>query len=155
MNRQSKVATGTTARRSTRVMTWSFLGLFSACGVFGFELWPFTGWRLFADARERFHISWSPSAEYDDGTSGPLTLAAAGAAGTPFLIGRLAELPQRDRDDLCSQWLVSSASDRRVQRISIYRETRDLARRSGDRSAPPHKELAYVCERGRLEAVTP
>jgi hypothetical protein len=40
------------APRWARWFVAVYLGLFVLCGVAGFEAWPLTGWRLFADARQ-------------------------------------------------------------------------------------------------------
>lgn len=141
-------------RRRTRIFVWSFLAMFCICGLFGFELWPMTGWRLFADQRTRHHVDWSSEVEYVDGSTGPLVLRSAGS-GTPFMIGRLDKLTSRDRDHLCQEWLALAGADadgagNGVRRILIFRMSRDLGTRIGDKSAPPAQELAHVCEGGRL-----
>jgi hypothetical protein len=111
-----------------------------------------TGWRLFADVREQHHITWAATAIYTDGTEGPLELDAPGSSGTPFVMGRLTELSEHDRDRLCSQWLRLGSGERTLGRIAISRETRDLADRQGTRSAPPVRRLAFVCSNDDMSA---
>jgi hypothetical protein len=132
-------------------LVWLFLGMFAVCGVFGFELWPLTGWRLFADARQRYNVSWSAEAEYGNGSSSGLALQSAALSGTPFLIGRLNEISMADRNRLCAEWL--DVGD--INRIDIYRSVSDLGARVDDRAAPPTRELAYTCENRVISAVRP
>lgn len=143
----------------SRMVIWIYLAAFSICGVFGFELWPMTGWRLFADARKQHSASWQPQVEFTDGTSDALQLNTAGSTDIPFLISRLHQLPQNDRNDLCAQ-LSAIADDneregnRALERILIYKSTHNLDDRDGDKSAPPKQELAFTCQDGRLSEPT-
>lgn len=136
-----------TARKKLAI--WAFLAVFAVCGVFGFEIWPLTGWRLFADARHRFNTTWSAEAEFADGSRSDLPAPTDGAGGAGFLISHLDEYSADDRDRLCSGWLRTQTSSP-IVRVTIYRSTRDLADRDGNRSREPSREPAYLCEGGAL-----
>lgn len=109
-----------------------------------------TGWRLFADTRHQYSVSWNAEAEYADGTTNELQLHSAGASDTQFLTGRLGELPINSRNHLCKTWLELPNPRGQVRRILIYRSTRDLGDRTGNRSNPPRQELGYICQDNEL-----
>jgi hypothetical protein len=116
--------------------------------VFGFEAWPLTGWRLFADARERVQPGWRALTVAPDGTERPLPFRDldAGYAGSVQILGRFGDLSPAGQAAVCDAW-AGALRERGepVTAIRIQRTSTDVGDRRGDRGAPPDAVTRWVC----------
>lgn len=130
-----------------------FLIAFAACGVIGIEVWPLTGWRLFADARERIQIGWQATAVDAQGHEQPIDFRQlpAGFQGNVQVLGGFASLDTGEQAAVCDAWAAALRErDQDVTAIRIYTTRTDVGDRQGERGAPPERTLRYVCTDGAV-----
>jgi hypothetical protein len=142
------IAAGTSAPVWARRYVAVFLTAFLVCGVFGFEAWPLTGWRLFADARERVQPGWRALAVAPDGTERPLPFRDldAGYSGSVQVLGRFGDLSPAGQAAVCDAWARAMRErGEPVAAIRVQRTSTDVGDRHGDRAAPPDAVTHWVC----------
>lgn len=141
------------APRWVRRYVAAFLIVFAACGVIGIEVWPLTGWRLFADARERVQTGWQATAVDAHGRERPIDFRQlpAGFQGDVQVLGGFASLDTGEQEAVCDAW-AAALRDRGqvVTAIRISTTLTDVGDRRGDRAAPPERTLRYVCADGAV-----
>ncbi len=142
--------------RWARRFVWACLAVFVLAGLFGFEAWPLTGWRLFADARTARQLSWQ--AVTVDGAGRELPVPFAGLPiryqGNVQVLKRYPERPPSEQAAICRAWADAvRARGGDVREVRIYRLEVDVSQRLGDRGAPPTRRLRYSCRDGTVRAV--
>lgn len=108
-------STGTEADRPqpwARPFVAVLLALFVACGVFGIEAWPLTGFRLFSAPRGPVSTGWRLVAVTPAGEEVPVNVSRLGAAyrGFGFVARTFTDLAPADRAATCAAWLRATAS---------------------------------------------
>ena len=140
------------APRWARWFVGVYLALFVVCGVAGFEAWPLTGWRLFADARQARQAGFQVVTVDRDGreTAVPFRDLPAGYHGDVQVLKGFAGLPAARQAAVCQAW-AGAVRDRggEVAEVRIYQTVTDVSRRVGDRGAPPARTLRFTCRPGR------
>jgi hypothetical protein len=146
---------GETVAPWARRFVWAYLVVFVIAGLLGFEAWPLTGWRLFADARTARQLSWQAVTVDAAGRERPIRFADLPVRyqGNVQVLKGYAELPPPEQAAVCRAWAdaVRSRGGGVVQ-VRIYRVEADVSRRAGDRAAPPRRTLRYTCEDGTVRA---
>lgn len=128
----------------TRHLVHLFLAVFVVCGIGTFELFPFSGFRLFSELRGEERLSWQLRAVEVDGDERPILLADLPLAyrKTTSLIPQWDDLPPSERDGICDAWTQPMRDDGIVvTEVRIYRLVASV-RPDGPR---PERTLAYTC----------
>jgi hypothetical protein len=140
------------APRWARWFVGVYLALFVVCGVAGFEAWPLTGWRLFADARQVRQAGFQAVTVDRGGRESPVPFRdlPAGYHGDVQVLKGFAGLPAGRQAAVCQAW-AGAVRDRggEVAEVRIYQTVTDVSRRVGDRGAPPARTLRFTCRPGR------
>jgi hypothetical protein len=140
------------APRWARWFVGVYLGLFLLCGVAGFEAWPLTGWRLFADARQARQPGWQAVTVDAGGRETPIPFVnlPAGYHGNVQVLKGFAALPAARQAAVCQAW-AQAVRDRggQVAEVRIYSTVTDVSHRVGDRGAPPERALRFTCRPAR------
>ena len=138
-----------------RRVAMAFLVAFVVCGLFGFEAWPLTGWRLFADARQRVQHGRLAVAVDTAGAERPIPFAElpAGFHGNVQVLRGFAELPAARQAAVCDAWAGAlRAKGWPVAEIRIDDTVTDVGDRRGppsaSRGAPPRRSPRWVCRLG-------
>ena len=143
------------APRWARWYVGVFLALFLVCGVAGFEAWPLTGWRLFADARQARQPGFQAVTVDAEGRETPIPFSRlpAGYRGDVQVLKGFAGLPPARQAAVCQAW-AEAVRDRggEVAAVRIYQTVTDVSRRAGDRGVPPERTLRFTCRPGRADA---
>jgi hypothetical protein len=133
----------------------AYLAVFLVCGVAGFEAWPLTGWRLFADARQARQPGLQAVTVNRAGRETPVPFRElpAGFQGDVQVLKGFAGLPPQRQAAVCEAW-ATAVRDRggEVDAIRIYQTVTDVSRRVGDRGAPPERTLRFTCRDGGVDA---
>jgi hypothetical protein len=137
------------APRWARWYVGVYLALFLVCGVAGFEAWPLTGWRLFADARQARQPGFQAVTVDGHETPIPFRDLPAGYRGDVQILKGFAALPPARQAAVCRAW-AEAVRDRggEVAEVRIYQTVTDVSRRVGDRGAPPERTLRFTCRPG-------
>ena len=129
---------------ATRRFVHLFLAAFLVCGVATFEVFPFSGFRLFSQLRGDERESWQLRAVDDQGAERPIALGRLPLSyrKTSLLIGSWEDLSPARRDAVCDAWAGPlRASGITVTEVRIYRVVQSV-RPDGP---PPERRLAYTC----------
>jgi hypothetical protein len=136
------------APRWARWFVGAYLALFVVCGVFGFEAWPLTGWRLFADARQARQPGFQAVTVDRAGRETPVPFRdlPAGYQGDVQVLKGFAGLPAARQAAVCQAWAQEvRARGGEVAELRIYATVTDVSDRVGDRGAPPARTLRFTC----------
>jgi len=142
-----------------RVPAWArrfvavYLAAFLVCGLLGFEAWPLTGWRLFADARQARQPGWQAVTVDGAGreTPVPFRVLPAGLQGEVQVLKGFPDLSPGERAAVCQAWADAAErrSGGRVAAVRVYRTETDVSHRVGERGAPPPvRTLYWTCPQG-------
>jgi hypothetical protein len=133
----------------------AFLVAFVVCGLGGFEAWPLTGWRLFADARQRVQHARLAVAVDMAGAERPIPFAElpAGFHGNVQVLRGFGALPVARQAAVCDAWAGAlRARGWLVAEIRIDDTVTDVGDRRGPRSASrgaaPRRTPRWVCRLG-------
>jgi hypothetical protein len=143
------------APRWARRFVAVYLAAFLVSGLAGFEAWPLTGWRLFADARQArqpgFQVVTVDRAGRE--TPVPFRELPAGYQGDVQVLKGFADLAPRRQLVVCQAW-AEAVGDRggEVVAVRVYQTETDVGRRVGDRGAPPTRTLRFTCRDGAVHA---
>jgi hypothetical protein len=141
----------TTADQAPPWARWfvgGFLAVFLVCGVAGFEAWPLTGWRLFADARQARQPGFQAVTTDADGRETPIPFRdlRAGFRGDVQVLKGFASLPSARQAAVCQAWAREvRARGGEVAELRIYATVTDVSDRAGDRAASPTRTLRFTC----------
>jgi hypothetical protein len=108
------------------------------------ELFPFSGFRLFAEVRGDERTSWEITAVDADGERIPIVLddLPLGYRQSWRLIPGMAEMDAVDRDEICEAWTTPLREDGvAVDRVEVHRTVTSL-RQGGP---PPREERLFEC----------
>jgi hypothetical protein len=144
------------APRWARRFVAAYLAVFVVCGLAGFEAWPLTGWRLFADARQPVQPGWQAVTVDRAGRETPVPFRElpVGYQGHVQVFRGFPGLPPDRRVAVCQAWAEAvRARGGEVAAVRLYQTETDVSRRVGRRGAPPHRTLRYSCRDGTVEAV--
>jgi hypothetical protein len=148
MEPTAPTATADQAPPWARWFVGGFLALFLVCGVAGFEAWPLTGWRLFADARQARQPGFQAVTVDAQGHETPIPFhdLPAGYHGDVQILKGFAALPEARQAAVCQAW-AGAVRDRggEVAEVRIYQTVTDVSRRVGERGAPPQRALRFTC----------
>jgi hypothetical protein len=131
-----------------RAFVVAFLGAFVLCGLFGLELWPLTGWRLFSQLRTDHQVAWQATAVEEDGEK-PIRFAELPRTyrNFPLVMRTYSTLPRAEQLAACRLWLDAAqgqspaATAMRIYRIDWY-----LSYGHGAGHGPaPRKTLLITC----------
>jgi hypothetical protein len=139
----------------TRRFVWAFLAAFVIAGVFGFEAWPLTGWRLFADARSATQVSLQAFTVDAAGRERPIPWndLPVRFRGNVQVLKGFADLRPRHQVAVCAAWAEGvRALGGDVRAVRIYRVATDVSRRAGDHAAPGTRSLRFTCRDGTVQA---
>jgi hypothetical protein len=146
-----------------RVPAWArgfvaaFFTLFVVCAVAGINAWPFSGWRLFSQARTEHVAVWTARGVNGAGEVGPIPFRLMPPAYASFglLMRDFPSLPEARQVAMCSAWIEGArAAGVPVVSIRLVRLDSDLLPRSGRRAAEgPQRTVAFECGPGWIHAV--
>jgi hypothetical protein len=152
---EAEAGSGELPSRRVRVFVAVFLAAFFICSVFGLELWPLTGWRLFSQLRTDHQVSWRATAVGEDGEKqilfGELPRAYR---NFPLVMRTLSELPPAEQAAACHAWLEAARHERPgTHTVRLYRIDWYLSHRNGPRNGPPPRfTLLFSCDRAAADA---
>lgn len=135
--------------RRVRVFVGAFLAAFLVCGLFGLELWPLTGWRLFSQLRTDHQVTWRATALGEDGEKQILASELPHAyRNLPLVMRTFSELPGAEQEAVCRAWLEAARRERPGARaVRIYRVDWYLSHKHGLREGPPPSAtLLLACD---------
>jgi hypothetical protein len=148
-------APGPPAPRWARGFVAAYLAVFLVCGLAGFEAWPLTGWRLFADARQAVQPGFQAVTVDWAGRETPVPFPdlPAGYRGNVQVLRGFADLEPGRQAAVCRA-LADAVTDRggEVAAVRIYQTQTDVSRRVGDRGPPPTRTLRFTCRDGGVHA---
>ena len=127
------------------------------CALVPLNLWPFSNWELFSRLRMDRQTGWALVAVDSTGRvhAYPVASLARGYRGVASVMANFSERSVTERNAVCAAWL-RNASERfgsSTRFVRIYRLEWLLSDRQGNRAAPPHSALAWICaEKGAREA---
>jgi hypothetical protein len=141
--------------RWARRFVAAYLAVFLVCGLAGFEAWPLTGWRLFADARPARQPGFQAVTVDRAGRETPVPFRdlPAGFQGHVQVLKGFPELSPVRQAAVCRAW-ADAVRDRggEVAEVRIYQTVTDVSRRVGDRAAPPERTPRFTCRDGVVDA---
>ena len=133
----------------TRWFVRIFLASFVACAVFGIELFPLTGFRLFSHLRHEQRATWIADTVGANGGETQLWFTDLPRAyqGFSLVMPRFEGLSPSAKAATCRAWLLEARHVRaQVVAIRFYRITWPLLPRAGDRPARHvSRALGYAC----------
>ena len=137
--------------RRVRAFVAAFLGAFVLCGLFGLELWPLSGWRLFSQLRTDRQVAWQATA-VDGESETQIRFAELPRAyrNFPLVMRTYSALPRVSQVEACRLWLEAAQGPHpAATRLRIYRIDWHLSYRHGSRDGPPpRKTLLMSCADG-------
>jgi hypothetical protein len=137
--------------RGTKAFVVGFLVVFAACGWRGYELWPFTGWRLFSGVRTAKQVSWHATAVDRDGDETPIPFGVLprGYHGSVGVLRTLPRLPASQRRQMCAAWAdVLRRRGHDVTAIRVYRNEQRLPLHRSRPLVLERQELRHTCRLG-------
>jgi hypothetical protein len=143
------------APRWARWFVGVYLAVFVVCGVAGLEAWPFTGWRLFADARQARQPGFQAVTVDRAGRETPIPFRdlPVGYHGDVQVLKSFGGLPRDRQAAVCQAWAEAVRTrGGEVAEVRIYQTLTDVSRRVGDRGAPPARTRRYTCRPGSPDA---
>ncbi len=135
--------------RATLWFVRIFLAVFFICAVFGVELWPFTGFRLFSHLRTQTQTVWQADTQ---GPGGPTPVdfnqLPRAYQGFQLIMPTFADLPPATKEATCQAWLRElrlSEPEPSTTALSLVKETWNALPRAGVRPASSQQDLVYEC----------
>lgn len=128
-------------------MVHVFLLVFAVTGLATLELFPFSGFRLFAERRPEVRESWQLRAVDPDGAETSIRLddLPLGYRNTSGLLRGFEDLSGAEQDAVCDAWAQPLRdAGTAVQVVRVY-AVRASVRPDGP---PPARSLAYECGHG-------
>jgi hypothetical protein len=132
----------------------AFLATVVLCAALTVEAWPFTAFHLFSHVREDRQTGWSAVAIDARGEARPYPLnqLSQGYRGFRFLLVGFDDRSSGEKDAICRTWVEGAPKLIGLEAtvVRLYALSWRLSDRVGDRAAPPHRTLRYVCTAGGL-----
>jgi hypothetical protein len=127
------------------------------CALVPLNLWPFSNWELFSRLRMDRQTGWALVAVDSTGRvrAYPVASLPHGYRGLASVMAGFPKDSVTERDAACAAWLHNARDGfgSNTQLVRIYRLEWLLSDRQGNRAAPPHSALAWICtEKGAREA---
>jgi hypothetical protein len=142
-------AAGAAPPRHARPFVALFLVALVVCPLAVVNLWPFSSWELFSHLRTDRETTWEAIAVDGSGRQhyDPLESLSHGYRGFDLIMLRFSTRPAASRDAVCATWLreADAGLGPGTKLLRIYRLQWRLSDRRGDRTAPPRRSLAWVC----------
>jgi hypothetical protein len=132
---------------ATRRGVHLFLLVFAITGIAHLELFPFSGFRLFAEVRGAERVAWQLRAVDGDGHEEAIRLGELPVAyrNTTTLLHEFPGLTAAERDRICDAWTQPARADGRpITSVRVY-EVVESVRPDGP---APRRRLAYECGSG-------
>ncbi len=128
----------------TRRLVHLFLLVFAVTGVATFELFPFSGFRLFSELRPAERQSWALRAVDEAGDEIPIRLAdlPLGFRNSTTLLRGFDDRSSAERDEICDAW-AQPLRERDVPVISV--RIYSIVQSVRPDGPPPTRALAYEC----------
>lgn len=136
-----------------------FLSAFLIAGLFGIEMWPLTGWKLFSHLRHPRAVSWQAVAVDRTGVETPIPFRRLprGYGGALHVLKGFGGLDPDERDAVCQTWsrgLETLGMPR--DELRLYQVVVDRSIRIGNRRpAPSDRTLRFVCRDGTATEAKP
>ncbi len=136
--------------RRVRAFVAAFLGAFVLCGLFGLELWPLTGWRLFSQLRTDHQVAWQATAVGEAASAVRFAELPRAYRNFPLVMRTYSALPRVAQVEACRLWLEAAQEQLpAATQLRIYRIDWHLSYRHGSRDGPPpRKTLLMSCADG-------
>jgi hypothetical protein len=151
----AEARSGELPSRRVRVFIAAFLAAFVLCGLFGLELWPLTGWRLFSQLRTDHQIAWHATAVGEDGEKQILfTDLPRRYRNFPLVMRTFSELTPAEQAAACRAWLDAARREwPGTHTVRLYRIDWYVSHRHGPRDGPPPRlTLLLSCDRKAADA---
>jgi hypothetical protein len=132
---------------AVKTFVFTFVGVFTLCGVAGFEVWPLSGWHLFSRLRTERQTGWLVSTLDVEGFERPVPFADLPPAyrGWYHVAAGLLSRSPAERQGVCQAW--AAAVNRRggppVVEVRIYATDASLRNPQF-----PRRHLRYSCPSG-------
>jgi len=136
-----------TVSSRTRHLVHAFLLVFAITGLAHLELYPFSGFRLFAEVRGDVRTSWQLYAVDAEDHEIPLVLEELplGYRQSWRLIPHLDERPRAERDAICDAWTVPLREEGHdIAKVRVFRTVASV-RPDGP---PPERTFRFECGSG-------
>ena len=133
---------------STRVTVVVFLLALVTCGVLEIEAWPFSGFKLFSQARTGTEVRWELVAVDQTGAEGPVDLSAMGRGfrQSRHQLRDLAEASGAERAAACDGWFGAAAGAGDPVAFRVYRSVYERSSPAATSLRTAHV-LRFTCER--------
>jgi len=137
------------APRYARPFVAVFLAALVVCALVPLNFWPFSNWELFSRLRRDEQTGWAAVAVDRTGRERvyPATSLPHGYRGFAAVLAGFSERSAAVRDAICADWLYD-ATERfgtGTRLVRIYRLEWELFDRHGNREAPRHRTMEWVC----------
>ena len=105
--------------------------------LFGLELWPLTGWRLFSQLRTDHQVAWRATAVGEDGEKQILAELPRAYRNFPLVMRTFSELPPAEQAAVPRVARGRAARAAGTHTVRLYRIDWYLSHRHGPRDGPP------------------
>jgi len=126
-----------------------FLVTLVVCALVPLNAWPFSSWELFSRLRADRQTGWEEVAVNRSGRerADPIAPRPPRYLGFQPIIADFSGRTVAERDALCAIWLGGAIQQfgPRTRLVRIYHLDWLLSDRRGNRAAPPHRTLVWIC----------
>jgi hypothetical protein len=134
------------APRYARPFVAGFLAMLLVCALGPFNLWPFSNWELFSRLRSDQQTDWEAIA-IDRTGRGRVDPLPQGYRSFSSAIARFPARSSAERNAICVVWVRDATQQfgPSTRLLRIYHLEWLLSDRHGNRPAPRHRTLVWVC----------
>lgn len=121
------------------------LGMIIVCGLFGFELWPFSGLKLFSQVRTSRSTTWQVTVVYKDGKRSPYPFERLPRAdrNARFVLEQLSNRSEQEKKNVCDYWKNDLPNQSLIQSVDF--EHIDSIRHFDGSSTIQSQKMFYSC----------